>query len=73
MKDKAELERKVRGLSDAISKLHTAKHADPLLQIIHKPGFTGVFEHELVLAHTESLQSQVSGLHTAFDALINDR
>jgi len=70
MADIAQLESKVRSLKDAISKLHDAKHADLLLQIIHKPGWTTVRENELVHAHTDSLHAQVSDVHKAFDALI---
>jgi hypothetical protein len=68
--DIAGLERKVRALQEAVAKLHTAKHADRLLTIIHKPGWTTLREHELVVAHVDSLHSQVSGLHKACETLL---
>ena len=49
---------------------NTAKHADRLLTIIHKPGWTTEPEHELVVAHLDSFHSQVSGLHKACDTLL---
>jgi hypothetical protein len=68
--DVAGLERKVRALQEAVTKFNTAKHADRLLTIIHKPGWTTEPEHELVVAHLDSFHSQVSGLHKACDTLL---
>jgi hypothetical protein len=66
----AELELKVRALDDAISKLHGAKHAEQLVQIIHKPGWTTQRESELVEAHIGHFHHQVTGLHEALDTLM---
>ena len=68
--DIAGLERKVRSLQQTISKLHDAKHADALLPIIHRPGWTTLPEFELVQANIDSLHNQASHLHNAFEALI---
>jgi hypothetical protein len=68
--DIAELDGRIRALRDTIAKLHDAKHADRLLQIVHKPGWTTQREDELVRAHMHSLHGQVTHVHQAFDALI---
>jgi hypothetical protein len=68
--DTAQLERKVRDLREAVRKLHTAEHADRLLTIIHRPGWTTPAESELVMAHVDSLHSHASNLHRAWDALL---
>jgi hypothetical protein len=68
--DIAGLERKVRTLNEAISKLHAAKHAELLVPIIHRPGWTTPAGFELVQTHVDNLHAQASHLHTAFDALI---
>jgi len=68
--DSAQLERKVRDLQEAVKKLHTAEHADRLLAIIHRPGWTTPAESELVMAHVDSLQSRATDLHKACDALL---
>jgi hypothetical protein len=68
--DIAELESTVRALHEGISKLHGANHAERLMQMIHKPGWTTPRENELVRAHTHSLQGQLVNLHQSFDALL---
>ena len=68
--DIAGLERQIRALQDAVAKFHKAKHAESLLTIIHKPGWTTERENELVVATVDSLQSQLSGLHKACDTLL---
>jgi len=68
--DVAGLEQKVRALHDAIFKLHDAKHTDRLLQVIRRPGWTTVREHELVQVHADGLNSQITSLHKSFDALM---
>jgi CHAD domain-containing protein len=65
-----ELERTVRALHDAIGKLHDAKHAERLLQMMHRPGWTTKREEEFVHAQVEGMHSHVANLHKAFDALI---
>jgi hypothetical protein len=64
------LETKIRNLGAAISKVGDAKHAELLIQIIHKPGWTTIRENELVHAHLDAFHSQVSSLHKGLDALI---
>jgi hypothetical protein len=68
--DITKLEAEVRSLQDAVTKLGHAKHAELLLTIIHRPGWTTQREDELVRAHTHSLHGQVTHLHQALDALI---
>jgi CHAD domain-containing protein len=68
--DVAALQGKIKALEDAVAKLHDAKHATRLLQIIHRPGWTTPREAELVEAHAHSLHNQVTHAHHAFDALL---
>jgi hypothetical protein len=68
--DIKKLEVEVRTLQAVISKLGKAKHAEHMMTIIHRPGWTTQREDELVRAHTRSLHNQAAHLHRALDALI---
>lgn len=67
--DHAGLEGKIHDLNHAIGKVHEAKHAELLIGIIRRPGWTTIAENELVQAHLDNLHSQVSGLHKSLDSL----
>jgi hypothetical protein len=69
MADIAALERKIHDLDAAISKLRDAKHAESLIRIIHKPGWTTLREEELVHAYLDSIQQHLTHLHKSYDAL----
>jgi hypothetical protein len=45
--DIGKLESKIGILREAISKLHDAKHAELLVPVIHRPGWTTLAEFEL--------------------------
>jgi hypothetical protein len=68
--DIAGLERKIRTLKEAISKLHDADYTGVLTGIVHRPGWTTVRELEFVLAAVENTQNQVGTLHKSLDALV---
>lgn len=63
------LERKLKALGESTSKLAAAKHADALVSIIRRPGFTSEAEHALLNAMVDALQHQVTGLQQVHDAL----
>ena len=67
--DVHELEHKLTALGESTAKLAAAKHADALLSIIRRPGYTSKIEDAFVHAMVDALQHQVIGLHQAFDAL----
>jgi len=64
------LEKKIRALDEVLSKLQSRKHAELLLPIIHRPGWTTVAEFELVNNHVNSLHDQITTLHKAMEALV---
>jgi hypothetical protein len=64
------LKQHVSTLDAAISKLHTAKHAERLITIIHRPGWTTPREFELVKAHVEALSGHVSSLDKSLGELV---
>ena len=68
--DIKKIEAEVSTLKDAVGKLGNAKHADRMLVMIHRPGWTTKREEELVRAHTRSLHRQVAHLHQSLDALM---
>lgn len=68
--DTTDLKQKVVALQDEIAKLHNAKHADRLLAMIHRPGWTTPQEDELVRAHAASLHAQIRHVHSTFDDLL---
>jgi len=65
------LKQGVSSLDSAISQLHDAKHAERLLTIIHRPGWTTLPEFQLVQAHVAALSEHVRNVHKGFDALVN--
>jgi hypothetical protein len=70
MAEHAELKGKIENLGALVGKLHGAKHAENLVRIIHKPGWTTVREVELVTAHVNALHGQARALHQSFDELL---
>ena len=68
--DIAGLKQKITTIQDSITKLQDAKHAERLVPIIHRPGWTTIAEFELVQHQVDSLFQQVGNLHKGFDALV---
>jgi hypothetical protein len=64
------LERDLKAIGDLISKTHDAKHADRLLAIVHRPGWTTVREEELVRTHITALHNHANALHSGFEELV---
>jgi hypothetical protein len=69
--DVAGLEAKIRRMDENLSKLHSARHAQELLRVIHKPGWTTVAEAALVHALVDSLNAHMDSMHRAHDALLS--
>lgn len=68
--DVDQLKKGVGSLDTAISQLHNAKHAERLITIIHRPGWTTPQEFQLVQAHIEALSEHVRQVHKGFDTLV---
>jgi hypothetical protein len=64
------IERKVLALDAGIEQLHAAKHAERLIPIIHRPGWTTVPEAALVHGLLDTLQHQTAGLQQTYKALL---
>jgi hypothetical protein len=69
--DVADLEVKIRRMDENVSKLHSARHAQELLRVIHKPGWTTVAEAALVNAMVDSLLMHMDNVHRAHDTLLS--
>ena len=67
--DVAALEAKLHKLSQSLSQLADAKHADQLLPMIRRPGYTTPAEALLVEATVDAMQHQVDGLDRSGAAL----
>jgi hypothetical protein len=70
MAEHAELKGKIDDLGALVGKLHGAKHAENLLKIIHRPGWTTLREVELVTAHVNALHGHARMLNQSFDELL---
>ncbi len=64
------LEPKIRKVQEGLSRMATNKHAEQLLLIIHRPGWTTLPEAELVHAMLDSISHQIEGLDRAQQALM---
>jgi len=70
MHDIKGLEQRITALHEAVSKLYSAKHADVLLPVIHRPGWTTLPEFQLVQASVSAMHDQVVSLHKSLDTLV---
>jgi N-acetylneuraminic acid mutarotase len=68
--DIAALETKLRALNQAITNLAEAKHAERLLQIIRRPGWTTAAEFQLVTGAVDALHYQLLGVQRGQENLI---
>lgn len=68
--DVSALEGKLRKLDQSLAALAATKHAQQLIPVIHRPGWTTVAEMHLVHAMVDHLQAQLDGLHRAHEALL---
>jgi prefoldin subunit 5 len=64
------LEAKLQRLSQSLSELTRAKHADKLLAMIRRPGWTTPQEAELVHAAVDMIQHQIDGVNRSGAALV---
>jgi N-acetylneuraminic acid mutarotase len=69
--DIATLEQKLRRLQQDLKWLADANHADRLIPIIHRPGWTTVHEYQLVEEMVDALQYQLIGLKRGQENLFN--
>jgi hypothetical protein len=65
------LEVKLRNLGRSLDQLASEKHAEQLIPIIHRPGWTTVAEALFVHGMLDHLQAQVDDLSRAYDSLVN--
>ena len=68
--DVSALESKLRELSRSISDLATSNHAEQLLPMIRRPGFTTPQELELVAALADVMHQHTNMLRRAGDTLV---
>lgn len=59
--DVSALESKLHKLDHSLSKLAGDKHAEKLLSLVHRPGWTTPAEAALVSAMIDALQHQIDG------------
>ena len=64
------LEAKLGRLSLSLSELTSAKHAEQLLLMIHRPGWTTPQEAELVHALVDMIQHQIDGVNRSAAGLV---
>lgn len=69
--DVPSLEAKLRNLGRSLEQLASEKHAEQLIPIIHRPGWTTVAEALFVHGMLDHLQAQVDDLTRAYDSLVS--
>ena len=68
--DISALEAKLQRLSQSFSELTGARHADQLLLMIRRPGWTTPQEAELVHASVDMIQHQIDGVNRSAAGLV---
>jgi hypothetical protein len=68
--DISALEAKLRRLGQSLADLTGAKHADQLLAMIRRPGWTTPQEAQLVHATVDMIQHQIDGVNRSGAALV---
>ena len=65
-----ELEPKIQKIQDTLKKMATENHAERMLQIVRRPGFTTPREVQFVHAMLDSVGHHLEGIERAHSALI---
>jgi hypothetical protein len=68
--DTAALETKLKKLGSSLNALSAAGHADKLITIIHRPGWTTLPESLLVNALIDNFQHQLDGAQKGYNDLL---